>query len=45
MELPPGDQPQVLADLAALHEQYEAEQIDFEEFESRKQALLGQLHV
>ena len=40
-----GDQPKVLAELAELHEQYEADQIDFDEFESRKQALLGQLHV
>ena len=44
-EISVGDQPKVLAELAELHERYEADQIDFEEFESRKQALLGQLHV
>jgi gas vesicle protein GvpG len=45
VEVSPGDQPQVLAELAELHEQYDAEQIDFEEFESRKRELLGRLHV
>jgi len=45
VELPADAQEKVLAELAELHERYDAEQIDFEEFESRKQALLGQLHV
>ena len=39
------DQAKVLADLAALHEQYAAEQIIFDDFEDRKQELLGQLQV
>lgn len=40
--VPQGD---VLADLAALHERFEAEAIDFEEFEQRKHELLAQLDV
>lgn len=38
-------QPQVLDQLAALHKQFEDDQIDFDEFEERKQELLAQLQV
>jgi hypothetical protein len=35
----------VLAELAALHASFEAEEIPFEEFEERKQELLARLAV
>jgi hypothetical protein len=40
-----ASQPQVLAELAELHELYAAERIGFDEFEQRKHELLTQLHV
>jgi hypothetical protein len=40
-----GDQSTVLTELAALHEQFEAGTIEFEEFEERKSELLGRLAV
>jgi hypothetical protein len=36
---------QVLAELAGLHERFEADRIDFDEFEARKHELLAQLDV
>lgn len=44
-EPPAAPQPQVLDQLAALHEQFEADEIDFDDFEQRKQELLSQLDV
>jgi type II secretory ATPase GspE/PulE/Tfp pilus assembly ATPase PilB-like protein len=38
-------QPQVLEQLAELHRRFDADDIDFEEFEERKTELLGQLDV
>ncbi len=38
-------QEQVLAKLAALHRQFDDEQIDFDEFEERKAELIAQLSV
>ena len=35
----------VLEQLAALHQQFDDDAIEFEEFEERKQALLDQLNV
>lgn len=35
----------VLAQLAALHEQFDNEELDFDEFEDRKRELLAQLDV
>ncbi len=35
----------VLAELAALHEQFDAEQIDFDTFADRKAELLAELSV
>ena len=40
-----GSEQDVLATLAALHEQFEAEAIEFEEFEEKRTALLEQLRV
>lgn len=40
-----GDQSTVLTELAALHEQFDAGTIEFEEFEERKSELLGRLAV
>jgi hypothetical protein len=38
-------QEQVIAKLAALHEQFDDDQIDFDTFEERKQELMAQLQV
>jgi len=38
-------QPVVLDQLAALHERFDADEIDFDEFEQRKHELLAQLDV
>jgi hypothetical protein len=42
---PTVPQDRVLAELAALHASFEAEQIDFDEFEDRKRELIAQLAV
>ena len=42
---PSAPEPTVLADLARLHEQFAADEIDFDAFEERKQELLAQLEV
>ena len=42
---PQPDQNDVLAELAALHEQFDKGTIEFEEFEERKSELLGRLAV
>jgi hypothetical protein len=42
---PAAPQPQVLEQLAELHRRFDADDIDFEEFEERKTELLGQLDV
>ena len=42
---PTAPQPQVLAQLAELHEQFDADAIEFEEFEQRKHELLAELDV
>lgn len=42
-EVPP--QEQVIAKLAALHEQFDGDEIDFDTFEERKQELMAQLQV
>lgn len=44
-DAPTAPEPQVLAKLAALHEQFDNDRIDFEEFEERKQELIAQLTV
>ena len=44
----PGEsvpQEQVLAQLEKLHKQFADEQIDFEDFEERKQELMAQLNI
>ena len=41
----PTDQAAVLADLAALHERFEAGTITFEDFSEAKDALIQQLDV
>jgi hypothetical protein len=41
--LPSRPQDEVLADLAALHQRFDDEQISFEDFESAKADLLAQL--
>ncbi|MCB0967921.1 MAG: hypothetical protein KDB37_13890 [Ilumatobacter sp.] len=38
-------EPEVLDQLAALHHRFEADEIDFEEFEQLKHELLAQLDV
>jgi hypothetical protein len=38
-------QPEVLEQLADLHRRFDAEEIDFDDFEERKQELLAQLDV
>ena len=38
-------QDDVLADLAALHQRFDDEQVSFEDFESAKSLLLAQLAV
>ena len=42
---PQRDQAAVLAELAALHERFAAEQITFDDFEAAKQTLTAQLDV
>ena len=42
---PTRDQPTVLAELAALHESFDAGEVDFEEFEIAKQRLVEDLDV
>jgi len=44
-DAPTTPQPQVLAQLAELHEKFDADAIDFEEFEQRKHELLAELDV
>lgn len=44
-ETPAPPEPDVLAELADLHRRFDAEDIDFEEFEQRKHELLAQLDV
>lgn len=38
-------EPEVLDQLAALHVQFDADEVDFDEFEQRKHELLAQLDV
>lgn len=38
-------EPEVLDQLAALHAQFDADEVDFDEFEQRKHELLAQLDV
>jgi hypothetical protein len=38
-------EPEVLAELAELHARFDADRIDFDEFEQRKSELLAQLDV
>lgn len=38
-------QEQVIAELAALHEQFDDDKIDFDTFEERKQELMARLQV
>jgi hypothetical protein len=40
-----ADQAAILAELAALHERFEAGQVTFEDFETAKQELTGRLDV
>ena len=42
---PVADQSKVLAELAKLHERFDAEEIDFDTFDERKQELIAQLNV
>lgn len=42
---PTAPQPKVLEQLAELHERFDDDAIDFDEFEERKQELLSQLDV
>lgn len=42
---PVADQEQVIARLAALHQKFDDDQIDFDEFEEAKQQLVEQLQV
>ncbi|MEQ8438187.1 MAG: hypothetical protein RIB65_11905 [Ilumatobacter fluminis] len=42
---PVAPQDEVLAQLAALHKRFDDEQIDFDEFEERKQELMAKLAV
>lgn len=44
-DTPEVPQERVLAQLETLHKQFADEQIDFEEFEERKQELIAQLSV
>jgi len=44
-ESPAAPEPEVLDQLAVLHQQFDADEIDFDEFEQRKQELLAQLDV
>lgn len=42
---PVAPQDEVLAQLAALHQRFDDDQIDFDDFEERKQELLAKLAV
>lgn len=42
---PTTPQTEVLAELAHLHERFEAGEVDFDEFEQRKHELLAQIAV
>jgi hypothetical protein len=42
---PPVDQSSLLAQLAALHQEHDDEQIGFDEFEERKAAIMEQLDI
>lgn len=42
---PSAPQTEVLDELAVLHERFDADEIDFDEFEQRKHELLAQLDV
>ena len=42
---PTRDQATVLAELAALHERFDAGEVEFEEFETAKQRLVADLDV
>lgn len=44
-ETPPTDQAAVLAELAKLHEQFEADELSFEEFSEAKERLIARLDV
>jgi Gas vesicle protein G len=44
-EEPAAPQTAVLAELADLHQRFDADDIDFDEFEQRKHELLAQLDV
>lgn len=44
-DVPAASEPDVLAELADLHRRFDAEDIDFDEFEQRKHDLLAQLDV
>jgi len=44
-DTPIAPQTEVLARLADLHEKFDADDIDFDEFEQRKHELLAQLDV
>jgi len=44
-DAPVASQPAVLEQLAELHQRFDDDAIDFEEFEERKQELLAQLDV
>jgi hypothetical protein len=45
VQAPPANQETVLAALAALHEAFENESLDFDEFEAAKAELIGRLRV
>ena len=42
---PPRSQDEVLAELAALHDEHESGRLSFDDFEVAKADLLAQLHV
>ncbi len=42
---PVADQSKVLAELAELHERFDADEIDFDTFDEKKQELIAQLDV
>jgi hypothetical protein len=44
-EPPSAPQSELLDELAALHQRFDADEIDFDEFEQRKHELLAQLDV
>jgi len=45
MQGPPSDEAAVLAELAALHELFDAGAMTFDDFDDAKQALMGRLDV